>query len=54
VNEANERDVVEAVAAAKEAFPVWEKSAPQFKVRFLRNWLCWRIWSQKLRFHVRR
>lgn len=37
VHEADEHDVDEAVAAAKKAFPAWEKSAPQFKARLLRK-----------------
>jgi|SRR5579862_6411425 aldehyde dehydrogenase (NAD+) len=37
VYEADERDVDDAVAAAKKAQPSWEKSPPQFKSGLLRK-----------------
>lgn len=37
VNEADEHDVDEAVAAAKKAFPAWSKSPPQYKAGLLRK-----------------
>lgn len=37
VSEADERDVDEAVAAAKRAFPAWSKSSPQYKTGLLRK-----------------
>src|SRR5436190_23881384 len=37
VNEADEHDVDEAVAAANKAFPAWSKSAPQYKAGLLRK-----------------
>ena len=37
VNEADEHDVDEAVAAAKKAFPAWSKSPPQYKTDLLKK-----------------
>jgi len=37
VNEADECDVDEAVAAAKKAFPTWSKSPPQYKASLLKK-----------------
>jgi aldehyde dehydrogenase (NAD+) len=37
VNEADEYDVDEAVAAAKKAFPAWSKSPSQYKAGLLRK-----------------